>query len=136
MPITSSTYKPFFIIFQVLYKKSSMLREAYLHILYDLKEDRRVNFTVKIVYQVHIFFLQSYATIALLLIKPRPRTLFWTVLWINPQPYLILSFSIIQIPSCTLFQYFRWNKSLAVSYFNILNEINCQTYLILTFSME
>ena len=51
-----------------------MLREAYLHILYDLKEDRRVNLTVKIVYQVHIFFLQSYATIVLLLINPRPRT--------------------------------------------------------------
>ena len=29
-----------FMIFQVLYKKRSVVREAYIHILYDLKEDR------------------------------------------------------------------------------------------------
>ena len=40
MSITSSTYKPLFTIFRVLYKKRSVVREAYIHILYDLKEDR------------------------------------------------------------------------------------------------
>ena len=30
-----------FIIFQVLYKKRSVVREAYIHILYDLKKDRK-----------------------------------------------------------------------------------------------
>ena len=40
MSITSSTYKPLFIIFQVLCKKTSVVKEAYIHILYDLKEDR------------------------------------------------------------------------------------------------
>ena len=29
-----------FIIFQVLCKKRSVVREAYIHILYDLKKDR------------------------------------------------------------------------------------------------
>ena len=45
-----------FIIFQVLHKKRSMVRKAYTYILYDLKKDRRVNFTEKIPYQVHVFF--------------------------------------------------------------------------------
>ena len=31
-----------FIIFQVLYKKRSVVKEAYIHILYDLKKDREV----------------------------------------------------------------------------------------------
>ena len=67
-------YKPLFIIFQVLYKERSIVREAYIDILYDSRQ-RRVNFTVKIACQVHVFFLQCYVTIALLLIKSRPRTL-------------------------------------------------------------
>ena len=33
-------YLPLFIIFQVLYKKRNVMREAYIHILYDLKENR------------------------------------------------------------------------------------------------
>ena len=33
-------YLPLIIIFQVLYKKRSVMREAYIHILYDLKENR------------------------------------------------------------------------------------------------
>ena len=37
---TNSTYKPLFTIFQVLYKKESVVREAHIHILDDLKEDR------------------------------------------------------------------------------------------------
>ena len=40
MSIASSTFKPRFTIFQVLYKKRSVVSEAYIHILYDLKEDR------------------------------------------------------------------------------------------------
>ena len=40
MLITSLTYKPLFTIFQVRYKKRSVVRQAYIHILYDLKEDR------------------------------------------------------------------------------------------------
>ena len=63
-----------FYYFQVLYKERSVVREAYTHILYDSRH-RRVNFTVKIAYQVHVFFLQYFVTVALLLIKPRPRTL-------------------------------------------------------------
>ena len=47
---------------------------------------------MKIAYQVHVFFLQCYVTIKLLLIKPRPRT---------------LDCSIEQIPSRTLFQHFQ-----------------------------
>ena len=74
MSITSSTYKPLFIIFQFLYKERSVVRESYIHILHDSRQ-RRVNFTVKVAYQVHVFFLQCYATIALLLLKPRPRPL-------------------------------------------------------------
>ena len=73
MSITKSTYKPLFIIFQVLHKERSVVRKAYIDILYDSRQ-RRVNFTLKIAYQVNIFFLLCYATIALLLIKPRPRT--------------------------------------------------------------
>ena len=73
MSITSSTYKPHFIIFQVLYKERSVVREAYIHIIYASRQ-RRINLTVKIAYLVHVFFLQCYVTITLLLIKPRPRT--------------------------------------------------------------
>ena len=40
MSMTNSTYKPLFTIFQVLYKKESVVREAHIHILDDLKEDR------------------------------------------------------------------------------------------------
>ena len=40
MPITNSNYKPLFIIFHVLYKKRSVVREAYIHVLYALKQDR------------------------------------------------------------------------------------------------
>ena len=68
-----STYKTLFIIFQVLYKERSAVREAYTDILYNSRQ-RRGNFTVKKAYQVHVFFLQCYVTIALLLIKPRLRT--------------------------------------------------------------
>ena len=39
MSITSCTYKPLF-TFQVLYKKRRVAEEAYMYILYDLKEDR------------------------------------------------------------------------------------------------
>ena len=91
MSITKSTYKPLFIIFQVLYKERSVVRKAYIDILYDSRQ-RRVNFTLKIAYQVNIFFLLCYATIALLLIKPRPRT--WDC-------------SMESIPSRTLFQNFQ-----------------------------
>ena len=73
MSITSSTYKPHFIIFQVLHKERNVVREAYIHIIYASRQ-RRVNFTLKTAYLVHAFFLQCYVTIALLLIKPRPRT--------------------------------------------------------------
>ena len=41
MSITSSTYKPLFIIFHVLYKKRSVVREAYIHTLYDLRQDSK-----------------------------------------------------------------------------------------------
>ena len=54
MSIISSTYKPLFNVFQVLYKERSVVREAYIDILYDSRQ-RRVNFTVKIVCQVHVF---------------------------------------------------------------------------------
>ena len=62
--------------------------------------------------QVHTFFLHFYVTIALLLIKHQPRTLFWTVL--------------CSITSCTLFYLFQRTKSPAVPYFSIFKETNYQ----------
>ena len=80
-------------------KKRGLVKEAYIYIysLWFKRRQRRVYFTVKILYQVHIFFLQCYVTIPLLLIKPWPNTLFWTILW---------------------------NKSPAVAYFKVFNKIN------------
>ena len=40
-----------------LYKKRSVVREAYIHNLYE--NILSVNFTSKIAYQVHVFFLQG-----------------------------------------------------------------------------
>ena len=97
--------------------------------------------------QMHTFFLHFYVTIALLLIKHRPRTLFWTVLWNklpavpyfnfskepNPQLYLTLAFSKKQIAKCDLFLPFQCNKSTAIPCFGLFNGSNCHSYIISQF---
>ena len=78
-------------------KKRGLVKEAYIYILYDLKEDREEYILQWRYYIKYIYFLYSYVTIKLLLIKPWPHTLFWTILL---------------------------NKPPAVAYFKIFNKIN------------
>ena len=78
-------------------KKRGLVKEAYIYILYDLKEDREEYILQWRYYIKYIYFFYSYVTIELLLIKPWPHTLFWTILL---------------------------NKPPAVAYFKIFNKIN------------
>ena len=39
MSITSSTNKPPFVIFQVLYQERSVAKQAYIHVLYNFKTE-------------------------------------------------------------------------------------------------
>ena len=80
-----------------------MVREAYIHILYDSRQ-RRENFTVKIAYQAHVFFLQCDVTIALLLIKRQPR---FKQLQVGTKEFFILAFSIKNISNRPLFWSFQ-----------------------------
>ena len=66
------------------------------------------------------------------------RTLFWHFFFneINPKSYQMLAFSMKQILSLILFQQFQWNKSPALPYLGIHNEMKTKPYLILAFSME
>ena len=41
-----------------------------------------------------------------------------------------------EIPRYTLFYYFLWNKSTAVHYFDLLNEIDHQPYIISALSVK
>ena len=117
MSIISSTYKPLFNVFQVLYKERSVVREAYIDILYDSRQ-RRVNFTVKIAYQVYIFFC-----IVMLILRYFYKTttpylgLFYGI---NPQPYLISAFSMKLIAKLSLFLSFLWIK---IQIKNLENEL-------------
>ena len=76
-----STYKTLFIIFQVLYKEGSAVREAYTDILYNSRQ-RRGNFTVKKAYQSLLVSKAYYCVI----IDKTTTSYLRLFNGINPQP--------------------------------------------------
>ena len=100
MSITSLTNKPPFVIFQVLYQERSVVKQAYIHVLYNFKKEESKFYSEDSLSSTCIF--SAMLCYYWVIINKTTTTYIGLSYGINPQAYLISAFSIKVIAKPTL----------------------------------